>query len=156
MKYRFFSLIFCGFLLISCEFFQKKKIADEAIVDTIIDYKSIDTFPLFPTCDSFPSQDKQRICSQIKLSEHLFSSLTASNIITARKVKDTVLIKLLVSSSGKVSLRGLNAPENLRKQIPSIDSLLESSVSKLPKMKPAIKRGIPVATEFSLPIVMVN
>ena len=156
MIQRVFCLFFCGLLLISCDFFQKKKIAEEEMIDTVINYKSVDAFPLFPTCDSIPSQDKQRICSQIKLSEHIFASLSESNISTARKVSDTVLVKLLVSSRGKVSLTNLDASDKLRKQIPAIDSLLQSSVSSIPTLKPALKRGIPVATEFSLPIVVIN
>ncbi|MDT0552806.1 hypothetical protein [Urechidicola vernalis] len=140
----------------SCDFFQKKKLAEEEMIDTIIDYKSVDTFPLFPDCDSIPSQDKQRVCSQIKLSEHIFASLSESNIITARKVADTVRVKLLVSSSGKVSLTNVEMSDNLLKQIPTIDSLLKNSIVTMPVLKPALKRGIPVATEFSLPIVIVN
>lgn len=140
----------------SCDFFQKKKLAEEEMIDTIIDYKSVDTFPLFPDCDSIPSQDKQRVCSQIKLSEHIFASLSESNIITARKVADTVRVKLLVSSSGKVSLTNVEMSDNLLKQIPTIDSLLKNSIATMPVLKPALKRGIPVATEFSLPIVIVN
>ncbi|OIQ37042.1 MAG: hypothetical protein BM563_09490 [Bacteroidetes bacterium MedPE-SWsnd-G1] len=140
----------------SCDFFQKKKLAEEEMIDTIIDYKSVDTFPLFPDCDSIPSHEKQRVCSQIKLSEHIFASLSESNIITARKVADTVRVKLLVSSSGKVSLTNVEMSDNLLKQIPTIDSLLKNSIATMPVLKPALKRGIPVATEFSLPIVIVN
>lgn len=156
MIQRVFCLFFCGLLLVSCEFFQKKKISEEEMIDTIIDYRSVDAFPLFPTCENIPSQDKQRVCSQIKLSEHIFASLSQSNIITARKVSDTVFVKLQVSSKGKVILTNIKASENLKKQIPTIDSLLKSSVSSIPVLKPALKRGIPVATEFSLPIVVLN
>lgn len=149
-------LIFTALLLVSCEFFQKKELDADAMVDTIIDYKSVDNFPLFPDCEGIPSPDKQQICSQIKLSENIYASLASAKITTLRKVNDTVYLKLKISSKGKVLLTDYKASVLLQNQIPSLDSLIQSGVDNLPLLKPAIKRGIPVATAFTLPIIIVN
>lgn len=148
--------IICCFFLLSCEFFQKKELPKDAIMDTIINYNAVDVFPLFPKCDSIPSQQKQKLCTQIKLSEYIYATLSKSDIITTRKVNDTVLIGLRIDNTGRAFLTNIKASAHIQNQIPLLDSLIETSVNELPQLKPAIKRGIPVSTEFSLPIIIVN
>ena len=156
MFQRFILLLLTGTLLVSCNFFQKKQIDKSQIIDTIIDFKSVDVFPLFPDCDGTSSQEKQQICSRSKISEQLYTSLDASQIITLRKINDTLFLKLGVDARGKVSLINMKSTELLNQQIPKLDSLIQDGVYNLPELKPAIKRGIPVATELTLSIVVKN
>lgn len=156
MLQRIFIVLFCLFLLTSCEFFKKKEFTPTVVIDTIVDYNSVDVFPLFPSCDSIPSQEKQKVCSQIKLSEHIYASLSIQEIRATEILNDTILIKLNIDTSGKVSLSSLIANDYINQQIPNLDSLLKMGVNQLPVLKPAIKRGTPVSTEFTLPIVVKN
>ena len=156
MKQRLLILFCSVFFFTSCEFFQKKEFVNNTAIDTVIDFNSVDVFPLFPTCDSIPSQEKQKICSQIKLSEHIYESLSTQEIISIDKLNDTILIKLNINKSGKVSLSSLVTNNHINQQIPKLDSLINSGIEKLPLLKPAIKRGMPVTTEFTLPIVVKN
>lgn len=156
MLQRLFLVLILGSCLISCDFFQKKKMDKSQLIDTIIDFNSVDIFPLFPDCEGIPSQEKQRVCTQIKLSEYLYSSLQAAKIVTLRSINDTIYLKLKVNELGKVSLVDIKATTELFQQIPKMDSLILDGVLKLPNLKPAIKRGIPVVTEFTLSIVVVN
>ncbi len=156
MFQRVFLFFICGYFLISCQFFQKKELSSDTLIDTIIDYNVIDVFPLFPKCDSIPSQAKQKICSQIKMSEHFYASLAASKIVTSKKVNDTILVSLIIDNSGIVSLSKIESSDFIQQQIPQLDSLIKLSVEEFPQLKPGIKRGIPVATAFSLPIVVKN
>ena len=128
----------------------------DTIIDTVIDFNSVDVFPLFPSCDSIPSQEKQKICSQIKLSEHIYASLSDYKIVSTNTLNDTLLVKLKIDASGKVSLSSLVANDFINQQIPDLDSLLKVGVEQLPILKPAIKRSMPVTTEFTLPIVVKN
>jgi len=153
----FFIIIFCTFLLLSCSYFENKYQKEEIqVVDTIVDYSSIDSFPLFPSCDSIPSEEKQKICSQIKLSEHIYASLKTHHLITENSINDTILVKLEVAKSGEVSLVSIQSSVFIQKEIPKLDSLITDGINKLPKLKPGIKRGIPVKTAFSLPIILKN
>lgn len=156
MLKRIFVIIFLTFLLISCSFFQKKEFAPTTVIDTVINYHSIDVFPLFPSCDSIPSQEKQKICTQIKLSEHMYASLKKSNIVAENYINDTIFVKLKIDKKGLVSLSNLQATKEIQQQLPNLDSLINDGIKNLPILKPAIKRGIPVTTEFTLPIVVKN
>lgn len=156
MFQRVFLFFLCGFFLVSCNFFQKKELSNNVIIDTVIDFNSVDIFPLFPKCDSIPSQEKQKICSQIKLSENIYASLMSVDIITSKKVNDTLLVTLIIDKTGVVSLSNIKSSEFIQQQIPNLNSLIENGIKELPMLKPAIKRGMPVATEFTLPIVVKN
>ncbi len=154
---QFFIIIFCAFLLLSCSYFENKYKKEEIqAVDTIIDFNSIDSFPLFPACDSIPSEEKQKICSQIKLSEHIYASLKAHQFITENNVNDTIFIKLEVSKNGEVSLVHIKSSTLIQQEIPELDSLIMDGIKTLPILKPGIKRGMPVKTAFSLPIILKN
>ena len=156
MNKRIYLIAYVLLFISSCTFFQKKELPKEKVIDTVIDFNSVDIFPLFPLCDSLPSIEKQKICSQIKLSEHIYLSLLSSNIMVTKNVNDTILVKLNVDNFGKVSLIKLQSSDFIQQQIPKLDSLIVAGISNLPKMKPAIKRGIPVTTEFTLPIILIN
>lgn len=156
MLQRAFIVIFCGFLLTSCEFFKKREFTPTIAIDTIVDYNSVDIFPLFPSCDSIPSQEKQKICSQIKLSEHIYASLSDYQIVTSEKINDTILVKINIDKTGKTSLLNLQSSAFINEQIPNLRKIISSGVDKIPQLKPAIKRGMPVTTEFTLPIVVKN
>ncbi|PCI09543.1 MAG: hypothetical protein COB73_05285 [Flavobacteriaceae bacterium] len=156
MIQRILLFFICGFFLVSCDFFQKKELSNDVVIDTVIDFNSVDIFPLFPKCDSIPSQEKQKICSQIKLSQHIYASLVSVKITTSKKVSDTLLVTLNIDKAGKVSLSNIKSSEFIQHQIPNLDSLIKVGIENLPTLKPAIKRGMPVATEFTLPIVVRN
>lgn len=154
---KFFIIIFCAFLLLSCSYFENKYKKEEIqAVDTIVDFNSIDSFPLFPACDSIPSEDKQKICSQIKLSEHIYASLNNHQFITENSINDTILVKIEVSKKGEVSLVNIQSSKFIQQEIPELDSLIVDGIKTLPILKPGIKRGIPVKTAFSLPIILKN
>lgn len=126
------------------------------VIDTIIDYNSIDTFPLFPKCDSIPSIDKQKICTQIKLSQHIYASIASHQIMTSKPINDTIYVQLRIDNTGKSMLSNIRSSDFIKTEVPNMDSLIKSGIEKLPLLKPAIKRGMPVTTEFTLPIVLKN
>ena len=65
-------------------------------------------------------------------------------------------MKLEVAKSGEVSLVKIQSSAFIRQEIPELDSLITDGIKKLPKLKPGIKRGMPVKTAFSLPIILKN
>lgn len=153
-RFIFLGLMLCT--LNSCEFYKKKTLAPEQLADTIIDYNSVDLFPLFPDCKSIEDLKKQQQCSQEKIVEHIYATLSNANIITEKRLNDTVYLDLIIQKDGKVVLKNLKSSERTQTQIPILDSLINSSVNSLPLLEPAIKRDFPVSTQMSLPIIIKN
>ena len=77
-------------------------------------------------------------------------------IVTSHVLNDTILVKINIDKTGKISFSDLQSSDLIKNQIPKLDSLIESGINNLPLLKPAIKRGMLVTTEFTLPIVVKN
>ncbi|MDA7559257.1 hypothetical protein N8768_08895, partial [Flavobacteriaceae bacterium] len=80
--------------------------------------------------------------------------LSESNIVVTETVDDTVLINIHISKTGEPSLTAIRQKDSTKVQIPELDSLVSNSLSVLPKIFPAIKRGQQVKTEFVLPMLI--
>jgi len=156
MLNRVFIIIICT-VFVSCSYFEKpQKKNPIQVVDTIVDFNSIDAFPLFPNCKDIPSREKQQICFQLEMSQHIYASLKKHTLNSKEIISDTVVVKLKVDNMGITSLSGLQISNETKSLIPEFDSILRVSLENLPKLEPAIKRNMPVSTEFVLPIILKN
>ena len=151
-----FSFLVC-LLLVSCSYFEKIN-NREAIpeVDTIVDFSKVDAFPLFLNCNDIPSREKQQVCFQLEMANHIYAALKSYSLSTTEILNDTILVKLKVDAAGFTSLSEIQISEETRTLLPQFDSLIKVSLQKLPKLEPAIKRNMPVTTEFTLPIILKN
>lgn len=152
-----FTVFFCSLLVVSCSYLgnlSKKESIQE--VDTIVDFNTVDAFPLFPNCKDIPSREKQQVCFQLEIAQHIYASLKQYQLNTKELINDTILVKLRIDAFGKTSLSTIQISTKTRELLPEFDSILKVSLQNLPTLQPAIKRDIPVATEFTLPIVLKN
>ena len=157
MQRQLITFILSSVFIISCTYFDNKALKENMQeVDTIVDFNTVDAFPLFPNCKEIPSRQKQQICFQMEMAQHIYASLKEYPFNTADKVNDTVLVKLKVDISGKTSLSSLKISHKTSQLLPEFDSIVKLSLQDLPDLLPAIKRDMPVATEFTLPIILKN
>jgi hypothetical protein len=157
MSKQFITGLLYVLLVASCSYFERaSKKEDIPVIDTIIDFNSVDAFPLFPNCKDIPSRDKQQVCFQLEMAQHIYAALKEYDLNTKENIVDTVLVQLRVNAQGKTSLSKIQIGDDTRKLLPKFDSILIVSLEKLPDLKPAIKRNMPVITEFTLPIVLRN
>lgn len=156
--YKYLFLIIFGVLfLTSCDYFFSKKVTKyDSTIDTLIDFNTVDAYPLFPECKDIPSREKQKICFQIKMSEHIQMLLKNNILSTATPNNDTLMVLLKVLQTGRIEIISV---KSLSKNIVYehfIDSILQQNANQIPALQPAIKRGMTVATQFELPIIIQN
>lgn len=157
MKVQISSLLIVAQCFIACSFFENNANRDLIKkVDTIVDFNTVDAFPLFPKCKDIPSRKKQQICFQIAMSEHIYGSLKNYQFKAVEMINDTILVKLKVDSNGVTSLLKTVKSVRTGDLVPEFDSLIQASLKELPKLLPAIKRDMPVSTAFTLPVVLKN
>ncbi|MDX1830314.1 MAG: hypothetical protein R3342_12295 [Lutibacter sp.] len=151
------AIIFCSALTISCSYFNEadRKSAIPKI-DTVVDFNRVDAYPLFPVCKDIPSRKKQQICFQLQMSQYIYAALKKYSLSTNQLINDTVFVKLKINALGKTSLSSIKISDKTKELLPEFDSLLKVSLLKLPVLSPAIKRNMPVTTEFTLPIILKN
>lgn len=149
-------LVFLAILVVlsSCDFFNKRKIDTNDILNEelqSINWNDVDEYPTFSICDS---SNNKKTCFEEVLRNRLNDQLSKQNIVVTEDVSDTILLKIHIDSKGHFSIKDIVSSEMTKAQIPQLDSLLRHSFDSLPKIYPAIKRSQQVATEFSLPVVV--
>jgi hypothetical protein len=151
------SIILCVFALISCNYFEKKKVFTEDILNEELqtfNWNDVDEYPTFTSCDTTLGKENKRQCFENTLLQVLNKNLLKQNIVVTEDVNDTILLKITIDNQGNFNVNDIQSNELTKAQIPKIDSLLIHSFDSLPKIYPAIKRSQQVTTQFSLPVVV--
>lgn len=149
--------LFVILLLTSCDYFEKQKVDSKDLLEEELqtfNWNDVDTYPTFSGCDSITVKEESKICFQNTLLDNVNQFLQEQNIVVSDDVNDTIRLKLIVDNKGLLKVDSIIIKEETRFQIPEIDSLLQQSVTTVPKIYPAIKRGQQVTTAFELPVIV--
>ena len=117
-----------------------------------IDYSSVDSSPSFKVCDSIIDKAKKTICFRTTIREEISKSLAKYSIKVKKPVDETIVVTITIQSNKQVKLSKLEASDSLLLEISDLKEMIEKSIDELPEIYPAIKRSIPVTTEYKLPI----
>ncbi|PCI01336.1 MAG: hypothetical protein COB81_07345 [Flavobacteriaceae bacterium] len=154
------NILLCIVLLcsiLSCTYFDTKPIKNtstEKVIDTIIDLKQVDSYPMYGECSGLESKDAQWECSQKILMNYIRDCMEGFQYVSSQNMNDTIIIQLHVSKKGKVYLLPLASKNS--KKLGQIKRMLLQCADSIPLIQPAIKRAIPVSSTFTLPIIIKN
>ena len=157
MFFRLVILISVIMVTYSCDFISPNKttLRNTALLDTVIDYNDVDVYPLFLDCNNCDTSEKQNLCFEMELLRRLQKITKQNNFDLSSPVNDTVKVEILVDIEGKISIVDIVKTEQIRQVMPELDSLLYKSFALLPSaVQPSLKRGIPVNSKFTLPILI--
>ena len=121
-------------------------------LDTIVDFTSVDTSPSFKVCDSIFDKAKKSDCFRKIIHQKIGGELLKHQFNIKDTINETVYVDLIIDASGKIILDSIQSSENIKKQLPKLDSLIKFSVENLPIIFPAIKKRYKVSTKYQLPI----
>ena len=144
-------------LFTSCKYFNVKKTSSQAILNEELqtfNWNDVDDYPSFSKCDSIVSKNDSALCFEQTITKAVTSFLIRQRIVVTQDVKDTIVLQVEVSNTGKLVLLESKIDVLTTQEIPDIKQLLNESLNTLPKAYPAIKRGQQVTTAFKLPIVI--
>ena len=152
MLLRVFSFLLILFLITSCDKFSYSKNKNLQVKETIVDFTSVDFSPSFKVCDSLIDKHEKSNCFRTTIHQKIGAELQKHQFVIKDSIAEIVYVVLRINSEGTIFLEAIESPEAIRNQLPKLDSILKVSITKIPKMYPAIKRGIPVTTKYRLPI----
>lgn len=121
-------------------------------MDTLVDFTSVDFSPSFEICNSLIDKQKKSECFRNTMHQKVGAALQKHIFTIKDSIDETVLVDVVINSEGEVLFKALQTTENLQTQLPELENIIKESVRDLPKIYPAIKRGIPVTTKYQLPI----
>ena len=148
---------FCFFLIIagvfsSCDTFSVLQDKELKSIDTIVDFSSVDVSPTFASCDSLIAKEKQTRCFRSTMQQQIAHQLSTFSLAVKAPIDEMITVIIFINREGQFYLSQLRTTPEVIAQLPKLDSILNLAVKRLPKVYPALKRGIPVATQYELPI----
>jgi len=152
MRLRSLFLILVLSTLYSCDKitgFQKQEIP---VLDTIVDFSSVDTSPSFSDCDSIIEKEPKTRCFRNTIHKSIAKQLQEYTFELDTVIDEEINVFIKIDAKGMPILVQMETSNAVTVQLPQLDSLLRTAIENLPKMYPAIKRGIPVETQYQLPI----
>ncbi|KAB1156803.1 hypothetical protein [Flavobacterium luteum] len=140
----------------SCQYFDKQIPTKEELLQKelkTINWEEVDEFPSFSRCDSVQNKEQKKTCFFEYLTQLIQERLSFDTISVIYPQLDTIDVKVTVLANATLQFEPqLN--DSLSYDKPIIDSILRARLVGFPKVIPAIKRGIPVKTEFILPVIL--
>ena len=155
MKYPLL-ILFLLVLTSSCQFFETEKISSESFYEEdlkTIDWNDIDQYPTFSSCKEFTDKAEQKTCFVNAISSHIYQSIEDRKLTAIHRFHDTIEIDFSVSKTGQLQILKIKMDSLLDVQLPGLKDLIPKSIDSISIDAPAYKRGIPVNTTFTLPIV---
>ncbi len=142
-------------LLASCGWMTPKDEKTRRLVQEelrSINWNDIDQYPLFDSCGESISKEAQRLCFEEELLQHFSSTLSEFEFVLNEDVGDTIYVDFLVERDGSITVLDIEDHLELQDQIPEFNAIITQSLKSLPKIEPALKRGIPVNAKFRIPL----
>ncbi len=143
-------------ILMSCQWINNALPNEQNLLEeelNKIDWTKVDNFPSFEQCDTIADTQLQNECFFSSLVNSLQNQLSHDTLKGKFFFKDTLKITVTIKSNAEVALQ-LQKPDSLTIDFLRIDSLLQHKKISFSGLIPATKRGVPVNTQFVIPIVL--
>lgn len=119
-----------------------------------IDWNAVDKFPMFEGCDELAPKPEQRKCLEETFSKHYAEILGEFEFKLGNSIQDTIDVDFIVDDKGEISVKKIGKNAAIADKIPEFNGIIARGLKSLPKVEPALKRGIPVSAKFRLPIII--
>jgi len=144
-------------LISSCQYFggevpSKKELLDKEL--NAINWNEVDEFPSFSECDKIKDEKMQKQCFFEFLTQTIQEKLTSDTLTNLYPELDTIEVKVTVFPNSTMKFEPQFTKDSTAYDTIKIDSILKSRLVNFPKVNPATKRGLPVKTQFILPVII--
>ena len=118
-----------------------------------INWTQVDEFPSIISCDSLTDKAQQKECFIQNLSQIIQQKLDTTRTAIVHPKQDTIQVQITVLADASMEFE-TQVNDSIHYNNAKIDSILKVRLVDFPTIKPAIKRGIPVKTQFILPVIL--
>jgi hypothetical protein len=139
----------------SCQYFSQVPNQDELLKKELkaINWNQVDELPTFSNCDSVADKTQKKQCFFDYLTQLIQQKLSIDTLSVLYPQLDTINVKVTISPDASMVFEP-QITDTLSYNTTKIDSILKARLIDFPTVHPAIKRGIPVKTQFVLPVIL--
>lgn len=155
MKY-FFIFLVCIFFN-SCQYFEKKVPSEKELLQKelkSINWKEVDEYPTVADCETINDKQQRQKCFFDVMSQLIQQKLDVDSLSILYPDLDTIKVKVTIFPNSKMKFEPEFQKDSVKYDTTRIDSILHARLVDFPKVNPAIKRGLPVKTQFILPVII--
>lgn len=157
MTKHFFTIILVLSTLYSCQLFDKSVPTEKELLQKElqkIDWKQVDAYPSISVCEEIMDSEQRKNCFFEYLTQTLHERLTSDSLVLNYPEIDTIEVQVTINTDATVVFEPLFPKDSVAYDTIRIDSILHQKLKDFPKVNPALKRGIPVKTQFILPVIL--
>lgn len=119
-----------------------------------INWQEVDEYPSVSDCETLTDANLRKQCFFDFLTATIEQKLAVDTLATMFPKLDTIEVRVTVLPDATLEFKPEFPKDSVAYDTIKIDSILRARLVDFPKVNPAIKRGIPVKTQFVLPVII--
>jgi len=155
LKHFYILLLFT--LLSSCQYFDKQVPSEKELLQKelkAINWKEVDEFPSIADCEKIENKTQRQQCFFECMTQLIQEKLSVDTLSILYPELDTIEVKVTIFPNATMQFEPQFPKDSVAYDTIKIDSILKARLVDFPRVNPAIKRGIPVKTQFILPVIL--
>jgi hypothetical protein len=152
-----YSLFLVFILFNSCQYFDKQVPSEKELLKKelkSINWKEVDEYPSVVDCEKIDDKKQRQQCFFEVLTQLIQEKLCNDTLAMLYPELDTIEVKVTVFPNATMKFEPQFPKDSVAYDKIKIDSILKARLVDFPKINPAIKRGLPVKTQFILPVIL--
>ena len=154
---RKYLLILLLILFYSCQYFDKRVPDEEELLQKRLDeinWKEVSTYPSVPECDAILDKELRKECFFSALTGLVQEKLATGPLEGINGEADTIKVRVTVFPDGSLQFEPQFPDGETAYNKTKTDSIFKSRLADFPAVEPAQKEGVPVKTQFILPVIL--
>ena len=131
---------------------NEKELLDKQMKE--INWNEVDEYPSVADCEKLTDANQRKQCFFDFLTATIQQKLAIDTLSAMFPKLDTIEVKVTVLPNATLEFEPQFPKDSVAYDTIKIDSILRVRLVDFPKVNPAIKRGIPVRTQFVLPVII--
>lgn len=155
MKKSILYFLFLSFA--SCQYFEKQVPSEKELLQkeiNEINWKVVDEYPSIAECEKITDKALRKQCFFEFLASTIQEKLSVDTLSILYPDLDTIEVQVTINSDASMIFEPQFPKDSVAYDTIKIDSILKVKLVDFPKVNPAIKQGIPVKTQFILPVII--
>jgi hypothetical protein len=151
------AFLFLPMLLASCQYFDKQvPDEDELLQQRLkeIDWKKVSSYPSLAECDAINDKALKKECFFSTMTRLIQEKLDTDTIAMLYPEIDTIQVKVTVFPNATLQFEPQIVQDSVRYDVVKIDSIIKARLVNFPKIEPAQKEGVPVKSQFIVPVIL--
>lgn len=152
-----YFLFFVFLIFNSCQYFDKQIPSEKELLQKelkSINWKEVDEYPSVADCEKIEDKNQRQQCFFEVLTQLIQEKLRVDTLSVLYSELDTIEVKVTIFPNATMQFEPQFPKDSVAYDKTKIDSILKIRLVDFPKINPAIKRGIPVKTQFILPVIL--